>query len=187
MDGERGFFLARACEKLDRGEKDEMHENEDGLAGCMRSGNCKWEKNTMKSGRAKRWIGTTAALWLTLVAYAWGVELPWEWAGRMEFGRERTEWVVDLDGAPERVEVRLEGGGESFLVDEASWDGAWNGTPLGEFRDGTGGGWMATGLEPDVVTRHLLFLSEGGAWVLTGVRVGSPWKSCWPCASAGCL
>ncbi|MBR6021648.1 MAG: hypothetical protein IK066_04435, partial [Kiritimatiellae bacterium] len=34
---------------------------------------------------------------------AWAAELPWEWEGRMEFGGERSEWVVDLEGAPERV------------------------------------------------------------------------------------
>ncbi len=102
---------------------------------------------------------------------AWAAELPWEWEGRMEFGGERSEWVVDLDGAPERVEVRLEGGGGRFRVDEASWDGAWNGTPLGEFGEGTDGGWEATGLPPDAVTRHLRFRADGGSWVLTGVRV----------------
>ena len=79
---------------------------------------------------------------------AWAAELPWEWEGRMAFGGERSEWVVDLDGAPERVEVRLEGGGGRFRVDEASWDGTWNGTPLGEFGEGTDGGWEATGLPP---------------------------------------
>ncbi len=102
---------------------------------------------------------------------AWAAELPWEWDGRMEFGGERSEWVVDLEGAPERVEVRLEGGGGRFRVDEASWDGAWNGTPLGEFGEGTDGGWEATGLPPDAVTRHLRFRADGGSWVLTGVRV----------------
>lgn len=125
----------------------------------------------MKSGQADRriWI---AATWLAVLAgCAWGVELPWTWEGRMEFGGERSEWVVDLDGAPERIEVCLEGGGGRFLVDEASWDGVWNGTPLGEFREGTGGGWQETRLAPDEVTRHLRFRPAEEGWTLTGVRV----------------
>ncbi|MBQ9344542.1 MAG: SUMF1/EgtB/PvdO family nonheme iron enzyme [Kiritimatiellae bacterium] len=124
----------------------------------------------MKNGQAK-WRAWAAAAGMSVLAGgAWGVELPWVWEGEMEFGGDRTEWVVDLEGAPERVEVRLAGGGGAFAVNEASWDGAWNGTPLGRWESGTGD-WTETRLAPDAVTRHLRFRAEGGTWVLTGVRV----------------
>lgn len=107
---------------------------------------------------------------LSVVAAAFGGEkLPWAWEGGREV-RSGDEWVVDLEGAPERVEVWVEGGEGSFAVDEASWDGVWNGTPLGSWESGTDG-WAETALAPDGVTRHLRFRSEGGAWVLKGVRV----------------